>query len=386
MSDLFKISEAASIGMHAMIHLAAHPKEKVTTRQIADRYKISEHHLAKVMQKLVKVGLVESSRGPGGGFMISSHKRRINLLQIYEAIEGRLEARTCLLSAKPLCKPDECFFGGLNISIHEQIKKHFQDTELLAVAHSTGENMKIKRPIIEIDEEKCTGCGLCVPSCAEGAIAIVDGKAKLVKDIYCDGLGACLGDCPEGALTVIEREADAFDEKEVEAYLAKQKGESSEPVSLSSSVAGCSGLSERVILKTDIVTGADEDAVSQLGHWPVQIKLVSPEAPFLKGADLLICADCVPFALPNFHSRYLKGKAVVVGCPKLDDLDFYQQRFTEIFLHAKPASVTVLRMTVPCCGGLTHAVPEAAKAAGYDIPIEVHTIGIEGDIFKKETL
>jgi Rrf2 family transcriptional regulator, nitric oxide-sensitive transcriptional repressor len=140
LNDLFKISEAASIGMHAMIHLAAHPKERATTRQIADRYKVSEHHLAKVMQKLVKAGLVESSRGPGGGFTISSHKRRINLLQIYEAIEGRLEARSCLLSGKPLCPPDECFFGGLNISIHEQIKKHFQDTELMAVAQPRGKN------------------------------------------------------------------------------------------------------------------------------------------------------------------------------------------------------------------------------------------------------
>ena len=138
MNDLFKISEAASIGLHAMIHIASNPDRKVTTKQIAERFKVSEHHLAKVMQRLVKSGLVESSRGPGGGFKIPESKKRINLLQIYEAIEGKLKPRACLLSVKPLCKPDRCVFGGLNISIHDQIQKHFQETELFDVAKAQG--------------------------------------------------------------------------------------------------------------------------------------------------------------------------------------------------------------------------------------------------------
>ncbi len=138
MNDLFKISEAASIGLHAMIHLASHPDEKITTKQIAERFRISEHHLAKVMQKLVKAELVESSRGPGGGFRIFPGKRRISLLQIYEAIEGRIKPRACLLSVKPLCKPDQCLFGGLNISIHNQIKQHFQETDLFEVTQKNG--------------------------------------------------------------------------------------------------------------------------------------------------------------------------------------------------------------------------------------------------------
>ncbi len=245
--------------------------------------------------------------------------------------------------------------------------------------------MILKRPIIHIDKDKCTGCGLCVPSCAEGAIAIVDGKAKLVKEVYCDGLGACLGDCPEGALEVIEREAEAFDENEVEKHLAKMQSESPPCGDSEKNPAGCPGISERVILKTDSSPAIGEQGASQLGHWPVQLMLVSPEAPFLWSADLLICADCVPFALPNFHSRYLKDKAVLVGCPKLDDISYYRAKLEAIFRCAKPASITVLRMTVPCCGGLTHIVIEAAKAAGYEGPIETHIIGIEGDVFKKES-
>jgi NAD-dependent dihydropyrimidine dehydrogenase PreA subunit len=197
------------------------------------------------------------------------------------------------------------------------------------------------RKIIAIDEEKCDGCGLCATACHEGAIAIVDGKAKLVSETYCDGLGDCLGECPRGAITIEEREAPAFD-------------------------APAGGVP------------------SQLGHWPIQITLVPPEAPFLRGADILIAADCVPFAFADFHSRYLKGRALLVGCPKLDDLEFYRAKLTAIFAAARPRSLTVVRMEVPCCGGLTHAVAGARDAAIPGMPLEVVTIGIKGNEVRRE--
>ncbi|HEY9766006.1 MAG TPA: 4Fe-4S binding protein, partial [Chroococcales cyanobacterium] len=200
------------------------------------------------------------------------------------------------------------------------------------------------RKIIRIDEEKCNGCGLCIPNCHEGAIKIVNGKAKLVSDAHCDGLGACLGHCPQDALTVEERVADAFDEEVVQRDLSKkEKSENAENT---------------------------ENPESQLSHWPVQLRLVPPAAPFLQGSDLLICADCVPFAVPDFHSRYLAGRAVLVGCPKLDDLEHYREKLKAVFAEAKPGRVTVLRMEVPCCGGLAQAVMEARDRVIPDTPLE----------------
>ncbi len=231
------------------------------------------------------------------------------------------------------------------------------------------------RKIVRIDEELCDGCGLCVPSCAEGALRVVDGKARLVSEVYCDGLSACLGECPQGAISMEEREAPDFDEEAVHAHLARQQ----EPVEQPDLPCGCPGsavqtLSENVIPM--VPRGAPP--MSTLGHWPVQLSLVPAGAPFLKGAHLLICADCVPFTVPDFHSRYLEGKALLVGCPKLDNLDFYRHKLAQIFAQADPASLTVLRMEVPCCGGIAEAVVEARDRAVPHLPVEIVTLGIRG--------
>lgn len=236
------------------------------------------------------------------------------------------------------------------------------------------------RNIIKIDEEKCDGCGHCVEACAEGAIQIIDGKAKLVGEILCDGFGACLGSCPQDALTIEKREAEGYDEEAVKKHLAaeKQAQAKPEPEPLP---CGCPGSA----LKTLMPQMSDHNqpiqpATSFLSHWPVQLKLVPPHAPFLKGADLLICADCVPFALPDFHGRYLMGRAVVVGCPKLDDLQYYLEKLKDIFKTARPSRITVLKMEVPCCNGIAQAAMMARQQASSDIPLEVHTIMINGGI------
>ena len=242
----------------------------------------------------------------------------------------------------------------------------------------------MKRNIITIDDNLCNGCGLCVGKCAEGALQIVDGKARLVSEVYCDGLGACLGECPQGAITIGEREAPAFDERAVHTHLAqrdRQERKAAEPLA-----CGCPGTAMRSFQKSDASHPAPEnasDSPSELAQWPVQLRLVPPHAPFLQGADLLVCADCVPFALPDFHSRYLKRKAVLVGCPKLDDLTYYQEKLTDIFSEAQPASVTVLRMEVPCCGGIARAVVNARDEAAPGMPVEIVTVGIQGTVSRE---
>jgi Fe-S-cluster-containing hydrogenase component 2 len=228
------------------------------------------------------------------------------------------------------------------------------------------------RKIIRIDQEKCDGCGQCAAACVEGAIAVVDGKARLVSEVYCDGLGACVGECPRGALTIEEREAPLFDEQAVKRHIAAQHHT-------------CPGS----VLKTferaaPAATAPADEEPSRLGHWPVQLMLVPPNAPFLRGADLLVCADCVPFAVADFHRRYLDGRAVLVGCPKLDNIDYYRDKLAEVFAVAKPRRITVLRMEVPCCGALARAVVEARDEAAPEMPVEIHTIGIHGGV-RRET-
>lgn len=245
--------------------------------------------------------------------------------------------------------------------------------------------MKIKRPLIRIDEEKCTGCGDCVTACHESAIAIVDGKAKLVREIFCDGLGACLGHCPTGALTIEEVEAEPFSEEAVARHIAAAIPLPA-PVAAHPHFGGCPGSAMRQMTPAPAKAAVTGDAESSsLGHWPVQLMLIPPTAPFLREADILLCADCVPFALADFHQRYLQGRAVLVGCPKLDDIAHYEQKLAAILAVAKPRRLTVLRMEVPCCGGLSRAALNAREAAGSDVTVEIHTIGIDGRIQRRDT-
>jgi len=249
--------------------------------------------------------------------------------------------------------------------------------------------MKLKRKIVEIDEELCDGCGQCVPACAEGAIRIVDGKANLVAEKYCDGLGACLGECPNGALTVTEREAEEFDEEAVEEHLSSRaQGESLEEATMA---CGCPSVQIQSFVAPASCQEANEPTiqkgtVSALSHWPVQIRLVPPSAPFLKGADLLVAADCTPVAYPNFHQDFLKGKVVMVGCPKFDDIQEYIQKFADIFNTADIKSIMVVVMEVPCCQGLPIIVEKGMEMAGKKIPIQKVVISPRGDVLGREKL
>ncbi|MBN1832647.1 MAG: 4Fe-4S binding protein [Deltaproteobacteria bacterium] len=249
--------------------------------------------------------------------------------------------------------------------------------------------MKVNRKIIEIDEELCNGCGQCVPSCAEGALEIIEGKAKLVAEVYCDGLGACIGECPTGALTVTERKADEFDEEAVEVFLRSKDKET--PAQEEAMACGCPSSQIRDFASTGACEDANQPIQQQsqnsaLVHWPVHIKLVPPTAPFLKGADLLVAADCTPVAYPDFHRDFLKGKAVMVGCPKLDDAEEYVQKFADVFKVAEIKSVSVLVMEVPCCQGLPVIIRKGMEKAGKNIPMEKLVISTRGDLMSRYRL
>jgi len=254
------------------------------------------------------------------------------------------------------------------------------------------------RNVIVIDESRCDGCGQCATACAEGAIAIIGGKAKLVSEVYCDGLGACLGECPQAAIKLVAREAKDFDEGAVKALLGSKAGhahpghgghphahaqhhgghaghkhDADQP-------CGCPGsavqnFGDSAESSSPVASGP---RISRLGQWPIQLMLVPPSAPFLQGREIVLCADCVPFAVPDFHERYLNNRAVLVGCPKLDDVEFYGEKLKEILKEAAPYRLTVLRMEVPCCGGLARVALAARDAAAPDLPVEIHTIAIKG--------
>jgi Fe-S-cluster-containing hydrogenase component 2 len=242
--------------------------------------------------------------------------------------------------------------------------------------------MKVLRKIIEIDEDLCDGCGQCVPDCAEGALKVVDGKVKVLADKYCDGLGACMGVCPTDALKIVEREADEFDEDAVEELLKSMKGRQEKAPALNAA-PGLAGLKIETPCQAANKPRFDfapEKTGSSLSHWPVQIRLVPAQAPFLKNADLLVAADCVPVAYPHFHRDFLAGRVIMMGCPKFDDVNGYIQKFVEIFKKAKPKSIKLAIMEVPCCGGMQMIVKEALKQAGMDIPLEEVVVSVSGEI------
>ena len=251
--------------------------------------------------------------------------------------------------------------------------------------------MKVVRKIIEIDEELCDGCGNCVPSCAEGALEIIDGKARVVADIYCDGLGACLGECPLDALKIVEREADEFDEEAVEEFLAKKKAEADAEPKIMPMVSGGCPSAQMQTFKTAAAVSADQpgtesnsqEAESALSHWPVQIMLVPPTAPFLKGADLLVLADCVPVAFPTLHQDFLQGKAVMMGCPKFDDAEHYIEKFAQICKVSGIKSITAVVMEVPCCSALPMIVKKGMELSGAHIPMEEVVISTRGKVLER---
>ncbi len=246
--------------------------------------------------------------------------------------------------------------------------------------------MKVKRKIVQINEELCDGCGICVPACAEGAIQVVEGKARLMAERYCDGLGACLGECPRGALQVVEREAEEFDEEAVEEHLRELKDSPEQAMA-----CGCPSSQVQSFEVQGSCQQANEPSQrrspvgSGLSHWPIQIRLVPPSAPFLKGADLLVVADCTAVAYPELHQDFLQGRVVLMGCPKFDDGSLYVERFREIFQKAGIKSVTVLTMEVPCCQGLPMMVKKGMELSGKRIPLEQVVVSTRGEILRRDS-
>jgi len=278
----------------------------------------------------------------------------------------------------------------------------------------------MKRNIVRIDENLCNGCGQCVTACAEGAIQLIDGKARLVSEIYCDGLGACLGECPQGAITIEEREASAFDEKAVAQHLAVQKpaverpggphthaatapAESQKPATTGFHApmgSGCPGTQARVLKSNARPAGAtvaggsgaspaaaaccsgsaSGPRPSALAQWPIQLHLVSPQAPYFADCDLLVAADCVAFAMGDFHERLLEGHSVAIACPKLDNAGPYVDKLAAIFSHNNIRHLTVAIMEVPCCRGLEMMVNQALKKSGKDIPLTLKVISLDGQV------
>jgi ferredoxin len=252
------------------------------------------------------------------------------------------------------------------------------------------------RKVIRIDEEKCDGCGQCATACAEGAIQIIQGKARLVSETYCDGLGACLGECPQGAITLEERQAGDFDPVAVTAHLAALAG-SDKPQTVPhrpqprAQSAGCPGSTSQAIERDSRARGKGDRAqgaevIPQLSNWPVQLHLTPVCAPSFDGADLLIAADCAPFAFAEFHQQFIAGKKLLIGCPKLDDTSIYADKLRQIFSLNNIRSIEIAIMEVPCCFGLFRLVQQALAECGKDIPLLIAKLGIRGEILQRTPL
>ena len=237
----------------------------------------------------------------------------------------------------------------------------------------------MKRRINEIDRDKCNGCGACADACHEGAIAMVDGKAQLMRDDYCDGLGDCLPTCPTGAIAFVEREAVAYDEKAAMENKQKRMQEKMKKEGMTLP-CGCPGTQSRRIERAEHTeTELSRESVSRLSQWPVQIKLVPVNAPYFDGAKLLIAADCTAYAYAGFHEKFIKNHITLIGCPKLDDVD-YSEKLTQIIANNNIKSITIVRMEVPCCGGIEYAVKKAIQDSGKFLPWQCYTISIDGNI------
>jgi len=237
---------------------------------------------------------------------------------------------------------------------------------------------RILRKIVKIDEDKCNGCGACIISCAEGALQIIDGKARLISEKYCDGLGACLGKCPQDAISVVDGEAAEFDEEATRLHLQEKK--SAAQVEEKSPCSCPSAIVQHLEPKGAGEAGGTAHQPSRLSHWPVQLTLVPPHAPFLQGADVLLAADCVPCAYADFHRDFLEDHALLVACPKLDDFSAHLRKLTEILRNSDIKTITVVHMEVPCCSGLVHMAKQAIRESGKDIPLKEITIGVQGEV------
>jgi len=245
-----------------------------------------------------------------------------------------------------------------------------------------------KRKIIEIDDDKCTGCGACVTKCAEGALTIIDGKAKVVNEVFCDGLGACIGECPEDALKIIERDAPEFDEEAVKEHI-EGHAHPARKAAIGPEPCGCPSHNP-MLVKAEAGHSAHakhnapahDELPPELTNWPIQWKLVRSDMPFFKGADVLMAADCVPFAFRDFHGKFLADKPVIIGCPKLDEQEKYLEKLTDVISHSGLKSITIAHMEVPCCHGLQKIVAEAVRRSGKKVPVKTWIIGIQGDIKK----
>ncbi len=241
------------------------------------------------------------------------------------------------------------------------------------------------RNIVQIDEERCNGCGLCASACAEGAIQLVDGKARLMKDEYCDGLGACLGECPQGAITIIQRDAPEFDEEAVKTHLSRTRPPQAPPPPARHAHhagGGCPGSMARQFAAPATATATDP-VPSALRQWPVQLHLVSPTAPYFRDAELLLAADCAAFAFGDFHRRFLADHALAIACPKLDDPSGYVEKLAAMITDGGIRGITIVMMQVPCCRGLERLVTLAMQAAGQEVPVRRVIVGIEGGILQE---
>lgn len=239
--------------------------------------------------------------------------------------------------------------------------------------------MRQTRKIITIHEEKCDGCGLCVSACAEGALQVIDGKARLISETYCDGLGACIGECPQDAILITEREAEAFDEKAVEVNLIQKQSKEELP-------CGCPGAAVRDLRPIGIQGAPNVPMPSQLANWPIQLMLIPISAPYLVHAHLVIAADCVPCAVGDFHQRFVQGRILIIACPKLDDSAHYVEKLTEMFTRNPIGSLVVPFMEVPCCSGLVRIIQAAQQKAGVKIPTTFVKVGINGQILDEIAL
>ena len=234
------------------------------------------------------------------------------------------------------------------------------------------------RQVIKIDEQLCDGCGLCVPACAEGALQIIDGKAKMTSEKYCDGLGACLGECPQGAISFETREAEEFDEAAAAEHVTEQ--EAAHHHEHDEFVCPSAKTIDRTHEVRPESSSTEASVQTELRQWPVKLYLVNPSAPYFEDADLLIAADCVPFAYGGLHPEFLRGRTLVTGCPKFDETELYAEKLTQILRQNNIRSVTVLQMEVPCCSGITQLARDAVASSGKDIPFESVTITLDGQV------